>query len=424
MARNLPPRRPFVTRPLRRPALGVQQNRVVTIMGEADYTGSTLTSSVFALTANGSATTTLEATVTRNAELASGETVSYSVSRTSVSASLSSVSGSAAIANDGVEVATCYVTVLDANGTPLPGIPAASCVMAVTGTGNTLTQPTGFTDENGRIAGTFVSTVSATKVVSWTIAGQAITATQSVTVGSGVITPDLTIDWSGVTNEATFNALSYISRENPYYTGYSATTGAEVRTDGGPGGTTNYVRCHHPLGSDGNSSTGFRINLPSSQTEFWAEFWVELSTNFDTAGTGANNADYKFVFVALQPSDGRNELKIGNYGNMKYLDSRYNAGPDTLRITTTDTIPTRAFRVRYHNKVTGGSGCISSVEFWDGVNSPQVLEQTGFTLSYTSMTYIKCGANRNKPSLTAQYVDWGLIKLYLGTGNGDPGWGF
>lgn len=55
MARSIPPRRTFVTRPLRRPALGVHQNRVVTVMGEDQPSAlfSTLTSSASSFTAGG-----------------------------------------------------------------------------------------------------------------------------------------------------------------------------------------------------------------------------------------------------------------------------------------------------------------------------------------------------------------------------------
>lgn len=58
MARSIPPRRTFVTRPLRRPALGKHQNRVVTVMGETvSALFSTLTSSASSFVAGGAGVT-------------------------------------------------------------------------------------------------------------------------------------------------------------------------------------------------------------------------------------------------------------------------------------------------------------------------------------------------------------------------------
>lgn len=227
MARNLPPRRTFVTRAARRPALGVQQNRVVTIMGEADYTGSTLTASVFALTANGSATTTLEATVYRNGELSSGEVVEYTVERVQVGAAESVVSSSpTSIAADGVASSTITVTALASDRRALPGIPAASVVLASTGTGNTLTQPATATTATGSTSGSIVSTVAQTKTLSVTIAGQAITDTAPVVVGGGVLSPDFT---------DTFETGALAAAQNGY--NWSGSNGASAINGTGANGS-------------------------------------------------------------------------------------------------------------------------------------------------------------------------------------------
>lgn len=104
------------------------------------------------------------------------------------SASLSTVAASpGTIANDGLESCVVTLTVRDAAGDVVPGVAAAACVLAVSGTGNTVTQPTGVTDDNGQISGSFVSTGAATKSASFTLAGLAITQTQSVVVTGGAI---------------------------------------------------------------------------------------------------------------------------------------------------------------------------------------------------------------------------------------------
>lgn len=114
-----------------------------------------------------------------------GRAVVFTVEVSAVSAADSLATGTAEITDDGATSATVYLTARDANGDPLPDIPAASCVLAVTGTGNTVTQPTGVTDINGVISGSFVTTVAEAKTASWTVCGLAVTDTHAVTVSSG-----------------------------------------------------------------------------------------------------------------------------------------------------------------------------------------------------------------------------------------------
>ena len=164
------------------------------------------------------------------------------------------------------------------------------------------------------------------------------------------------------------------------------------------------------------------MRLPSSTTDYWTEIWAKFSTSFSSGGTcNGNNPDYKFVFWALQPNDSRNEIKVGNSGPMRNLDTRYNNGPDDLFIQAANPINSGQWhRYRVHNKVTGGAGAVFSVEFWDGTHAPQLLKQTNFSLSKTSMNYIVLGANRNCLAATSMSLHWGKITLY----NQDPGWGF
>lgn len=101
------------------------------------------------------------------------------------SATLSVVTGvPAEIANDGVASAQVTLVVNDGSGNPIEGVAASQCVLAVSGTGNTVTQPTGVTNANGQFAspGSFVSTTAEAKTCSYTVAGLAITDTAAVTV--------------------------------------------------------------------------------------------------------------------------------------------------------------------------------------------------------------------------------------------------
>ena len=85
-------------------------------------------------------------------------------------------------ASSGGSASTITVTAKDANGNAVSG---ATVVLAATGTGNTLTQPSGATDGSGVATGTLSSTVAESKTVSATIAGVAITQTATVTVSAG-----------------------------------------------------------------------------------------------------------------------------------------------------------------------------------------------------------------------------------------------
>lgn len=69
------------------------------------------------------------------------------------------------VAADGKATATVTVTVLDESGTPLFG---QTVTFAATGSGNTIVQPNGPTDERGIATGTIASTAPETKTVSAT----------------------------------------------------------------------------------------------------------------------------------------------------------------------------------------------------------------------------------------------------------------
>jgi hypothetical protein len=84
----------------------------------------------------------------------------------------------------GSGTSTITVTAKDAGGNPISG---ATVVLAATGTGNTLTQPTSTTDANGVATGTLASTVAEAKTVSAKINGTAVTPTATVTVTPGPV---------------------------------------------------------------------------------------------------------------------------------------------------------------------------------------------------------------------------------------------
>src|SRR5207248_240497 len=84
----------------------------------------------------------------------------------------------------GTGTSTLTVTAKDGFGNPIPG---ATVVLATTGTGNTLAQPSAKTNASGLATGTLSSTVAQAKTVSATINDVAITQTATVIVNPGTL---------------------------------------------------------------------------------------------------------------------------------------------------------------------------------------------------------------------------------------------
>ncbi|HSD33730.1 MAG TPA: Ig-like domain-containing protein [Gemmatimonadales bacterium] len=118
-----------------------------------------------------------------------------------VSAALSAVSGVSPITAGGT-ASTITVTARDASGDPISG---ATVVLAASGSGNTLTQPSIATDGNGVTTGSLSSTVAEVKDVSATINGVAITQHAAVTVNPAASSVSASVSAVGV-SPASFTA--------------------------------------------------------------------------------------------------------------------------------------------------------------------------------------------------------------------------
>jgi hypothetical protein len=123
-------------------------------------------------------------------------------------------------ASNGSVTSTITVTARDGQGNPISGLTVA---LAATGTGNTLTQPTGTTNTSGVATGTLSSTVATVKTVSATISGVAITQTATVTVTpaavsatqSAVATTPGAITASGGSSQSTITVTAHDQFANP-----------------------------------------------------------------------------------------------------------------------------------------------------------------------------------------------------------------
>lgn len=164
------------------------QQRAASGGSTPSYAQSTFTNNDWDLTADlvDDATLTLTVRDSSGAPIPS-QAVAIARLRTFVSAAQSTVETSVSViaATTGEAIISAYLK--NADGTPLPGIPAASLVLASTGTGNTITAVDTVSDRNGRFQWTFSSTMSEAKTLSLTALGLAITDTAAVTVTGGAV---------------------------------------------------------------------------------------------------------------------------------------------------------------------------------------------------------------------------------------------
>ncbi len=225
-----------------------------TVVLAATGAGNTLTQPSGPTNASGAATGTLSSTGA-GAKVASAtidgvaitQTATVTVNAASVSASQSTVSAAPATitASSGSSTSTITVTARDAFGNPIQG---ATVVFGATGTGNTLTQPSGTTNASGVATGTLSSTNPGAKVVSATISSVAITQTATVTVNaagvsasqSTVSAAPATIPASSGSSPSTITVTARDAFGNPIQgaTVVLAATGSG-NTLTQPGGTTN-----------------------------------------------------------------------------------------------------------------------------------------------------------------------------------------
>ncbi|KPJ91371.1 MAG: hypothetical protein AMS18_08840, partial [Gemmatimonas sp. SG8_17] len=122
--------------------------------------------------------------LTATAAALTGSPVVFTATGTAgaVSPSQSTIAATPESVAVGGSISTITVTARDVNGNPISD---AVVVLAVTGTGNTLTQPAGPTDASGEATGTLSSTVAEVKTVSATVAGTTITQVATVVVTAG-----------------------------------------------------------------------------------------------------------------------------------------------------------------------------------------------------------------------------------------------
>lgn len=162
-----------------------------TVTLAASGSGNTLTQPAGPTSASGVATGTLSSSVPETKAVSAtingvavAQTAAVTVVVGTVSGSNSTVVAAPTTIPAGSGSSTITVTAKDALGNPISG---ATVVLAATGSGNTLTQPTGTTNASGVATGRLSSTVAESKTVSATINGVAIAQTATVAVAPGAV---------------------------------------------------------------------------------------------------------------------------------------------------------------------------------------------------------------------------------------------
>lgn len=340
------------------------------------------------------------------------------------------------ISDDGVETATITVRVVDDRGLPVQGLAASNVVLSSTGTGNTLTQPTGVTNKNGEITGSFKSTVAETKTITATVRGTAITQSLQLVVRSALYLPLVYRDFNSVAaNGSDGGTGAYPSKtggSEGWDTGEStqfATYGSiEHYTDlswlSGPSpfddGNGNLSVLLFPVGYVGGTAPGTQftgtfpggaVNNAWFQFSFAFEptyqahpvrnklvFWQNVSMNtfisltaskelrFNTQGTPddprgdlANNIDSSAAQIV---TDGRwytillQMISTGNNptGTLRMWVCDHGAAVPMFKLTTqyTDINYGEAIRDMLYRPVWGGGGSTVTTDFRYGFDSAKV----------------------------------------------------
>lgn len=253
--------------------------------------------------------------------------------------------------------------------------------------------------------------------------GGQVSVRGSVGTGGGV-TPWFNEDFSSYADSTALQGASWIS--NGAYGFWGTLSGMSLDTTEGYGSSG---KCMKATWAIGDRHMGVYLTLPSSTSEYWTEIWAKVSTTFQTIGStspdGDGNPDYKFVFWMLgdgvSEGAGRCQIKLGEYGPMDRLETRYDLGPADLFITAAQSLSSGIWhRYRAHLRLSGASTSIWNVDFYDGTNAVQEYRQENVDLgSFTHSSYMQIGAYMNQYATQAMNIKWGKITLY----NSDPGWG-
>ena len=420
-----------------------------------DAAQSTLTTAAFNQTADGATTNAYTGTVRDAAGNAlPNVTVTVSVDVLALAgAATCTVEATSPIANDGVETSTVTVTVLDSDGNPMEGVPAANVVIASTGSNNTITQPSVATDADGRTTGLIKSTTAEAKTVSATVLGIAVTDTAALTVTGTPAAAWFEEAWD-YTNTANMqsdpnNWFDADRQDQPGLSTITLDTGLTTPWGGTKALKLSFDDMSGSLPSGTEVELGKNIALPDAAADTPKEIWIEIYIKFDdvwTTNFEPGTFDHKTFFVLQKDTGGgryRHDLRIGNSSDADpgtvltypgessnyWLNTAAN-GSSVGRIGANTWFWDGEWHlVRWHMKISSDYQVTDAVKQMT-VDGTLVADQSGF---YTSgdpdggsrpteneyIAYLALGRNLSRPN-QAQAFWFGRIRIY----NTTPGWTF
>ncbi|HKR57172.1 MAG TPA: Ig-like domain-containing protein [Gemmatimonadales bacterium] len=315
------------------------------------------------------------------------------------------------------------ITAKGVSGSPIPNVSAS---IAVSGSNNTLHQPSGNTDVNGVATATFSSTTAETKTVTATAGGVTITQQPSVVVSGSGPAADFVEDFS--TYSSTANMLS--DPRGIYSTAEDVNTGFMVLdTTVGYGSSTKSMRYDWPdrTGEGGSGTSGRcsddtigrNLSLPSNKTEMWIELVTKTNSAYKTLAPGGwgctSAAAYKTIFGRADVS--RANIVLGIFGETADYTVGYpgNEEPADYAMTWTP-FDGNVHVYRWHLKLGSGVGICTLM-----VDGTTVKSFTSVSPSASYYYGIALGRNMNQGPGATQSI-W-FLRLQAWFPGNDPGWG-
>lgn len=280
--------RTAATGSLARPLKAATHQLVTTV--DAEYSG--LVPSAFSLLGNGSTTVNLvvHAADQYDNDL-SGKATTIAQEIVYPVPALCYISASAIVEADTALPVT--IGILDADGNGIPDILNTAVLLASTGTGNTITQPSLKTNEVGETNAIFESSVEEVKTLSATIDGVAIPTTFEVTVGTPPSPP--------APGDPFYEADAAFADADGF--AWTALKNSEVVTFDGFG----CLRCtYSKTGGDGPNAEP-RFNMGRNLTEVWIDMEVWFPVGYTHKTTNPSNDK----FIRIWGTDYGDDNKVG-----------------------------------------------------------------------------------------------------------------
>lgn len=315
------------------------------------------------------------------------------------------------------DLSTVTVTAKGSGGSPLSG---QTVTFSVSGTNNTLHQPTATTDASGVATGTFSSTTAETKTVTAVAGGVTITQQPSVVVQAGA-TAWLLEDFSTYPDKTTWLADPrgiYSVAEDEGTANMTFETAVGVTIDGY--NLTKSVRYDYVAPGCVSQTIERNLVLPSTVAEIWVELYCKWTTNFTTKNVNGCGTppDFKMFFVRSNAGLGRGAIRWGSQDPPE-ISVEILSAVDLLTGTVISTYSDNVWhRLRAHWHINGSASVIQLNIDGTTIYNNSALNAGSSSPSFYGLSFAR-NLDQGIPSGTMSQW-WGRIAAY----NTDPGWTF